>query len=132
MNLTFDFPENPPPLSKELQAQNSMNPVRMLEKTDLKDMSAKPAIKEHKLKTHETVHVKQLATRELSFEQQFYFKEITEACFGADEDRRAEASQSLVCVPGIYEMLPRMSTFKADLIAIATQNTNQQKSVHNW
>jgi transcription initiation factor TFIID subunit 6 len=119
----------------------------MLEKTDLKDTSGKPAIKAHKLKTHETVHVKQLATYELSVEQQFYFKEITEACVGADEGRRAEALQSLECDPGIHEMLPRMCTFitegvkvnvvhnnskKCFLIAIATQNTNQQKSVHKW
>lgn len=37
----------------------------------------------------ETVHVKQLATHELSVEQQLYYKEITEACVGADEGRRA-------------------------------------------
>jgi transcription initiation factor TFIID subunit 6 len=48
----------------------------------------------------ETVNVKQLAKHELSVEQQLYYKEITEACVGSDESRRAEALQSLACDPG--------------------------------
>lgn len=42
----------------------------------------------YKLRNVETVHVKQLATHELSVEQQLYYKEITEACVGSDELRR--------------------------------------------
>jgi len=45
--------------------------------------------KAQKLRNVETVHVKQLATHELSVEQQLYYKEITEACVGSDEARRA-------------------------------------------
>lgn len=101
-----------------------MNPVKKLEKTDIKDTSGKPAIKAHKLKTHETVHVKQLATHELSVEQQFYYKEITEACVGADEGRRAEALQSLACDPGIHEMLPRMCTFIAEGVKVNVVQNN--------
>ena len=37
----------------------------------------------------ETVNVKQLTAHELSVEQQLYYKEITEACVGSDEGRRA-------------------------------------------
>lgn len=48
-----------------------------------------PFSKIHKLRNVETVHVKQLATHELSVEQQLYYKEITEACVGSDEGRRA-------------------------------------------
>ena len=51
----------------------------------------------------ETVNVKQLATHELSVEQQLYYKEITEACVGSDEGRRAEALQSLACDPGLHQ-----------------------------
>lgn len=70
-------------------------------------MAGKPTTgKIHKLKNIETVHVKQLATHELSVEQQLYYKEITEACVGSDEGRRAEALQSLSCDPGLHEMLP--------------------------
>lgn len=35
------------------------------------------------------MQIKQLATHELSVEQQLYYKEITEACVGSDEGRRA-------------------------------------------
>ena len=37
----------------------------------------------------ETVQIKQLTAHELSVEQQLYYKEITEACVGSDEGRRA-------------------------------------------
>lgn len=37
----------------------------------------------------ETVSVKQLTAHELSVEQQLYYKEITEACVGSEEGRRA-------------------------------------------
>lgn len=71
-----------------------MNPVSKLDKLNGKDTTGKPALgKTHKLKNVETVHVKQLATHELSVEQQLYYKEITEACVGSDEARRAEALQ---------------------------------------
>ncbi|KAG5681567.1 hypothetical protein PVAND_010986 [Polypedilum vanderplanki] len=118
------IPENPPPLSKDAQIQDSVNPIKKIEKADLKDTSGKPAIKAHKLKTHETVHIKQLAQHELSVEQQFYYKEITEACVGADEARRAEALQSLCCDPGIHEMLPRMCTFIAEGVKINVVQNN--------
>ena len=51
--------------------------------------------------------MKQLATHELSVEQQLYYKEITEACVGSDEGRRAEALQSLASDPGLHQMVPR-------------------------
>lgn len=52
-----------------------------------------------KLRNVETVHVKQLATHELSVEQQLYYKEITEACVGSDETRRAVSNNkfSILC-----------------------------------
>lgn len=55
--------------------------------------------KAQKLRNVETVHVKQLATHELSVEQQLYYKEITEACVGSDEARRA------VCIFVFISML---------------------------
>jgi hypothetical protein len=54
--------------------------------------------KMHKLRNVETVHVKQLATHELSVEQQLYYKEITEACVGSDEARRAVSSCLLMYI----------------------------------
>lgn len=115
------IPENPPPISKELQKVEAIDPITKLNKTSKEkgDTSGKPAIgKFHKLRNVETVHVKQLATHELSVEQQLYYKEITEACVGADEGRRAEALQSLASDPGLHEMLPRMCTFIAEGVKV--------------
>lgn len=53
-----------------------------------KDTSSKPTTGKQKLRNVETVQIKQLATHELSVEQQLYYKEITEACVGSDEVRR--------------------------------------------
>lgn len=118
-------PENPPPLSKEAQAQDSVNPIRKLDQAFTKDVAGKPTTgKVHKLKNIETVHVKQLATHELSVEQQLYYKEITEACVGSDEARRAEALQSLSCDPGLHEMLPRMCTFIAEGVKVNVVQNN--------
>uniref|UniRef100_A0A2M4ASL3 Transcription initiation factor TFIID subunit 6 n=1 Tax=Anopheles triannulatus TaxID=58253 RepID=A0A2M4ASL3_9DIPT len=118
-------PENPPPLSKDVQALDSVNPAHKLDKTHLKDTTGKPAIsKTHKLKNVETVQVKQLATHELSVEQQLYYKEITEACVGSDEARRAEALTSLSCDPGLHEMLPRMCTFIAEGVKVNVVQNN--------
>ncbi|KAM7355060.1 TBP-associated factor 6 [Cochliomyia hominivorax] len=119
------IPENPPPLSKDLQALDSVNPVVKLEQGVTKDTAGKPATgKIHKLKNVETVHVKQLATHELSVEQQLYYKEITEACVGSDEPRRAEALQSLASDPGLHEMLPRMCTFIAEGVKVNVVQNN--------
>ncbi|XP_065073837.1 transcription initiation factor TFIID subunit 6 isoform X2 [Ochlerotatus camptorhynchus] len=118
------IPENPPPLSKDLQALDSVNPVNKLDRAHMKDTTGKPAIKAQKLKNVETVHVKQLATHELSVEQQLYYKEITEACVGSDEARRAEALTSLACDPGLHEMLPRMCTFIAEGVKVNVVQNN--------
>ncbi|XP_023179190.2 transcription initiation factor TFIID subunit 6 isoform X2 [Drosophila hydei] len=118
-------PENPPPLSKDSQFLDSVNPVIKLDQGLNKDAAGKPTTgKMHKLKNVETIHVKQLATHELSVEQQLYYKEITEACVGSDEPRRAEALQSLGSDPGLHEMLPRMCTFIAEGVKVNVVQNN--------
>ncbi|XP_034480885.1 transcription initiation factor TFIID subunit 6 isoform X2 [Drosophila innubila] len=118
-------PENPPPLSKDSQFLDSVNPVIKLDQGLNKDAAGKPTTgKIHKLKNVETIHVKQLATHELSVEQQLYYKEITEACVGSDEPRRAEALQSLGSDPGLHEMLPRMCTFIAEGVKVNVVQNN--------
>uniref|UniRef100_A0A6M2DI21 Transcription initiation factor TFIID subunit 6 n=1 Tax=Xenopsylla cheopis TaxID=163159 RepID=A0A6M2DI21_XENCH len=121
------IPENPPPQSKDSQKMDSVDPVAKLSKASGKDkdMAGKPTTgKLQKLRNVETVHVKQLATHELSVEQQLYYKEITEACVGSDETRRAEALQSLACDPGLHEMLPRMCTFIAEGVKVNVVQNN--------
>ncbi|PZC87159.1 transcription initiation factor TFIID subunit 6 isoform X1 [Helicoverpa armigera] len=118
-------PENPPPLSKEAQKSESVDPISKLSKPTNKDAAGKPMCgKAARLKASESVHVKQLATHELSVEQQLYYKEITEACVGSDEGRRAEALQSLACDPGLHEMLPRMCTFISEGVKVNVVQNN--------
>ncbi|XP_069687413.1 transcription initiation factor TFIID subunit 6 isoform X1 [Periplaneta americana] len=121
------IPENPPPVSKEQQKVESIDPVTKLTKSakEKGEAAGKPTTgKMHKLRNVETVHVKQLATHELSVEQQLYYKEITEACVGSDEARRAEALQSLASDPGLHEMLPRMCTFIAEGVKVNVVQNN--------
>ncbi|CAL1678732.1 unnamed protein product [Lasius platythorax] len=114
------IPENPPPVSKDAQKLESVDPTTKLSSKNQNIGIGKPGGggKSQKLRNVETIHVKQLATHELSVEQQLYYKEITEACVGSDEARRAEALQSLSADPGLHEMLARMCTFIAEGVRV--------------
>ncbi|XP_039296185.1 transcription initiation factor TFIID subunit 6 isoform X2 [Nilaparvata lugens] len=121
------IPENPPPVSKENQKLEAIDPINKAAKQNKEkgEAAGKPTTgKRQKLRNVETVHVKQLATHELSVEQQLYYKEITEACVGSDEGRRAEALQSLASDPGLHEMLPRMCTFVAEGVKVNVVQNN--------
>ncbi|XP_074115569.1 transcription initiation factor TFIID subunit 6 [Cotesia typhae] len=120
------IPENPPPVSKESQKLESVDPTAKLVAKTTNVGVGKPGGggKSQKLRNVETVHVKQLATHELSVEQQLYYKEITEACVGSDEARRAEALQSLSADPGLHEMLARMCTFIAEGVRVNVVQNN--------
>ncbi|XP_034238407.1 transcription initiation factor TFIID subunit 6 [Thrips palmi] len=117
------IPENPPPVSKDVQKLESVDPASKLA-ANAKDPSKSAAAKVQKPRNVETVHIKQLATHELSVEQQLYYKEITEACVGSDEARRTEALQSLAVDPGLHEMLPRMCTFIAEGVKVNVVQNN--------
>jgi len=112
------IPENPPPQSKDQLITDSVDPAAKLKASDAKVNKLGTVLGQAKMKTVETVNVKQLASHELSVEQQLYFKEITEACVGSDESRRAEALQSLACDPGLHQMLPRLATFIAEGVRV--------------
>ena len=113
------IPENPPPMSKDQLVADSVDPASKLKGPDAKDNKMGTMMGTiNKMKTVETVNVKQLASHELSVEQQLYYKEITEACVGSDEARRAEALQSLACDPGLHQMLPRLCTFIAEGVRV--------------
>lgn len=104
----------------DVQKLESVDPTTKLSSKNQNIGVGKPGGggKSQKLRNVETVHVKQLATHELSVEQQLYYKEITEACVGSDEARRAEALQSLSADPGLHEMLARMCTFIAEGVRV--------------
>ena len=104
----------------DIQKSESVDPTRKLNNTSINEGDGKPSdgSQIHKFRNVETVQVKQLAKHELSAEQQLYYKEITEACVGSIEDRRAEALQSLSTDPGLHQMLARMCTFIAEGVRV--------------
>ncbi|CAH1995231.1 unnamed protein product [Acanthoscelides obtectus] len=118
------IPENPPPATKSAQKVQNKESVDPANKKPVKETSGKPTTGKQKLRNVETVQIKQLATHELSVEQQLYYKEITEACVGSDEGRRAEALQSLASDPGLHEMLPRMCTFIIEGVRVNVVQNN--------
>ncbi|XP_026547953.1 transcription initiation factor TFIID subunit 6-like [Notechis scutatus] len=118
------IPENPPPAPKEQQKAEATEPLKAAkpgqeeEEGALKGkgQSATPADGKGKEKKGPLLEgaplkLKPRSIHELSVEQQLYYKEITEACVGSCEAKRAEALQSIATDPGLYQMLPRFSTF---------------------
>lgn len=117
------IPDNPPPLDIDRQRADSTNPSRSLKlnqngSTHNKFISLQPK------QRVEVVKVKQFATAELSVEQQYYYKEITEACVGSDEARRSEALQSLTYDSGLHQMLPRLCTFISEGVKVNVVQNN--------
>ncbi|XP_017596808.1 PREDICTED: transcription initiation factor TFIID subunit 6, partial [Corvus brachyrhynchos] len=59
--------------------------------------------------------------------QEFILREkppITEACVGSCEAKRAEALQSIATDPGLYQMLPRFSTFISEGVRVNVVQNN--------
>ncbi|XP_074657832.1 transcription initiation factor TFIID subunit 6-like [Tubulanus polymorphus] len=118
------IPENPAPISTDSQKQESIDPAsNVIDKLQLKP-GADVKTKHRGVKQQEVVKLKHYTTHELSVEQQLYYKEITEACVGSDEGRRSEALQSIATDPGLYQMLPRFSTFIAEGVKINVVQNN--------
>ncbi|KAH0626013.1 hypothetical protein JD844_000710 [Phrynosoma platyrhinos] len=117
------IPENPPPAPKEQQKAEATEPLKATKPGQEEDgtlkgkgqnaTSADSKGKEKKgpLLEGAPLKLKPRSIHELSVEQQLYYKEITEACVGSCEAKRAEALQSIATDPGLYQMLPRFSTF---------------------
>ncbi|KAG9510620.1 Transcription initiation factor TFIID subunit 6, partial [Fragariocoptes setiger] len=123
------IPENPPPLSRDQQRLECVDPLKSIEKADTKLQKNRKADIHGRApnpsKKHiEIVRVKQLATHELSVEQQLYYKEITEACVGSVEPRRHQALQSLSYDPGLHQMLPRLITFISEGVKVNVVHNN--------
>lgn len=133
------IPENPPPVPIQAQAKDSRSVLAAAVPTGTKTTkpqtvkvagkgtkqskknSASPNIEDSGDKNDKT---KPQVTHELSMEQQLYYKEITEACVGSCESRRAEALQSLSTDPGLYQMLPRFSTFISEGVRVNVAQNN--------
>lgn len=118
------IPENPPPVSKQEQRLESIDPIAASATGAGNPASISSRDKISKKKRLESFKIKQYATHELSVEQQLYYKEITEACVGSDESRRAEALQSLSFDSGLHQMLPRLCTFISEGVKVNVVQNN--------
>ncbi|XP_062993595.1 transcription initiation factor TFIID subunit 6 [Elgaria multicarinata webbii] len=130
------IPENPPPAPKEQQKAEATEPLKATKPGQEdegalkgKGQSATPAEgkgKEKKAPLLEgaPLKLKPRSIHELSVEQQLYYKEITEACVGSCEAKRAEALQSIATDPGLYQMLPRFSTFISEGVRVNVVQNN--------
>lgn len=143
------IPENPPPIGKEIQQRETVQPLVKSEHIneltienssqdikssqenhkDTKLKELKSESKADKKKDSEEIKLdgpkfKPLVTHELSVEQQLYYKELTEACVGSNELRRTEALQSLTSDTGLYQLLPRFVTFIAEGVKVNVAQHN--------
>ena len=137
------IPENPPPISKEIQLKDNIEPavkgdhiieIKMEDFTQDDKKYIKKSLRSEKkpdmfkkpsdASKSDDPKYKPLVTHELSVEQQLYFKEITEACVGSEEPKRMEALQSLSTDPGLYQLLPRFTTFIAEGVKVNVAQHN--------
>lgn len=117
------IPENPPPAPKEQQKAESTEPLKAVKPGQEEEGQLQGKDKK-KLLEGSAMKLKPRSTHELSVEQQLYYKEITEACVGSCEAKRAEALQSIATDPGLYQMLPRFSTFISEGVRVNVVQNN--------
>ncbi|XP_076867337.1 transcription initiation factor TFIID subunit 6 [Brachyhypopomus gauderio] len=121
------IPENPPPATKEQQKAESTEPLKAVKPGQEEEGAIQPkgqGATSAEVKGKEKLRLKPRSTHELSVEQQLYYKEITEACVGSCEAKRAEALQSIATDPGLYQMLPRFSTFISEGVRVNVVQNN--------
>lgn len=93
-------PENPAPISKDEQKSRASNPA-----------IARKVATERAIRKSQMIGIKDLATSDLTAEQQQYYKDITEAVIGSDENKRREALSSLEHDPGLHALVARIAVF---------------------
>ncbi|KAJ7313353.1 hypothetical protein JRQ81_004646 [Phrynocephalus forsythii] len=130
------IPENPPPAPKEQQKAEATEPLKAAKPGQEEDgplkgkgqnataSDGKGKEKKGPLLEGAPLKLKPRSIHELSVEQQLYYKEITEACVGSCEAKRAEALQSIATDPGLYQMLPRFSTFISEGVRVNVVQNN--------
>uniref|UniRef100_A0A8C9V9T6 Transcription initiation factor TFIID subunit 6 n=1 Tax=Scleropages formosus TaxID=113540 RepID=A0A8C9V9T6_SCLFO len=116
-------------VSKEQQKVESTEPLKAVkpgqeEEGPVQGKGQGVTSAESKGKEKSISRLKPRSTHELSVEQQLYYKEITEACVGSCEAKRAEALQSIATDPGLYQMLPRFSTFISEGVRVNVVQNN--------
>ncbi|XP_055350518.1 transcription initiation factor TFIID subunit 6-like [Paramacrobiotus metropolitanus] len=107
------IPENPAPLTKDDQKAKATNPV-----------VARKVATEKAVQKSQVVRIKDLATGDLSAEQQQYYKDVTEAVIGSNEDKRKEALSSLEHDPGLHALVPRLAVFISEGVKVNVVQQN--------
>ncbi|XP_053318849.1 transcription initiation factor TFIID subunit 6 isoform X1 [Spea bombifrons] len=129
------IPENPPPVPKEQQKTEATEPMKVVKPGQQEGVltgkgqganavDGKGKEKKSTILEGGPLKLKPRSIHELSVEQQLYYKEITEACVGSCEAKRAEALQSIATDPGLYQMLPRFSTFISEGVRVNVVQNN--------
>ncbi|CAF3342888.1 unnamed protein product [Rotaria socialis] len=101
--------ENPEIVSKADLTSDSLDPMKSLTK------------KRYNL---DASKIKTSNPHELSLEQQIYYKEITEACVGSEEQKRQEAIASLSTETGLHQILPRIVLFISEGVKVNLMQYN--------
>lgn len=112
-------PENPELFSRELQKKEAVEGVSKSKEKLLQQLQQR-----HQKDGENLVKLKSLLPHDLSMEQQIYFKEITEACVGSDEQKRTEALNSLSSDPGLHQLLPRFIIFISEGVRLNISQFN--------
>lgn len=124
-------PENPPPVSRDLQKLEGIDPVSRatidkLQRARQPGAAGGGASKKaaSRRQSEARAKLKPIAEHELSVEQQLYYKEITEASVCSDEGRRTDALHSIAIESGLHQMLPRLSTFISEGVKVNIVSNN--------
>ena len=79
---------------------------------------------EKAVRKSQMVNVKDLATSDMSAEQQQYYRDISEAVIGSDEVKRKQALDSLEKDPGLHALVPRLAVFISEGVKINVVQQN--------
>ena len=117
------IPENIPPVSFREQQQLNVASVLPSEKevvVQSKDvrLDRKRKKEESTVATGDWARLKPLQSHGLSKEQQLYYKELCDACVGISDNKRQEALTSLSTDPGLYQLLPHLTSFIVEGVKI--------------
>uniref|UniRef100_A0A671R4A2 Transcription initiation factor TFIID subunit 6-like n=1 Tax=Sinocyclocheilus anshuiensis TaxID=1608454 RepID=A0A671R4A2_9TELE len=116
--------ENVPKEQQKTDSTESLKAVKPGQEEEGSIQAKGQSASSAEVKGKEKMRMKPRSTHELSVEQQLYYKEITEACVGSCEAKRAEALQSIATDPGLYQMLPRFNTFISEGVRVNVVQNN--------
>ena len=119
------IPENIPPVTFKEQKELSISRVLpngndvVVQSKDVRlDRKRKNKESESSVASGEWTKLRPLQSHGLSMEQQVYYKELCDACVGMSDGKRQEALTSLSTDPGLYQLLPHLTSFISEGIKV--------------